>query len=63
MQEDEEFRNLMTETPDDKSMYVITNKSKLFGAAAMLYEENLYDLSHTNSDAYILPSYARGDCY
>jgi hypothetical protein len=28
MPEDEEFRNMMTETPDDKSMYVITNKSK-----------------------------------
>ena len=55
--EDEEFRNMMTETPDDKSMYVITNKSKLFGAAAMLYEENLYDLSQQlDSDLYILPS-------
>ena len=57
MPEDEEFRNMMTETPDDKSMYVITNKSKLFGAAAMLYEENLYDLSQQlDSDLYILPS-------
>lgn len=57
MPEDEEFRNMMIETPDDKSMYVITNKSKLFGAAAMLYEENLYDLSQQlDSDLYILPS-------
>ena len=39
MPEDEEFKNMMNETPDEKSMYVITNKARLFGAAAMLYED------------------------
>lgn len=57
MPEDEEFKNMMNETPDEKSMYVITNKARLFGAAAMLYEDNLHDLSQQiDSDLYILPS-------
>ena len=47
----------MMETQDERSMYVITNESKLFGAASMLYEEPLYELAEKiGSDLYILPS-------
>lgn len=46
----------MMETQDEHSMYVITNESKLFGAASMLYEEPLYELAEKiGSDPYILP--------
>lgn len=54
---EEEFRGMMAETPDDKAMYVISNSANIFGAASMLYEENLYDLSQKlDSNLYILPS-------
>ena len=47
----------MMETQDERSMYVITNESKLFGAASMLYEEPLHKLAEKiGSDLYILPS-------
>ena len=47
----------MMETQDERSMYVITNESKLFGAASMLYEEPLHELAEKiGSDLYILPS-------
>ena len=44
MPEDEEFKNMMNETPDEKSMYVITNKARLFGAAAKNYREKSVDV-------------------
>lgn len=43
----EESSHLMMETQDERSMYVITNESKLFGAASMLYEEPLHKLAVT----------------
>lgn len=52
-----EFREIIMETPNEHSMYVITNESKLFGAASMLYEEPLHELAEKiGSDLYILPS-------
>ena len=42
---EEEFKEVMMETQDERSMYVITNESKLFGAASMLYEEPLHELA------------------
>lgn len=54
---EEEFKEVMMETQDERSMYVITNESKLFGATSMLYEETLYELAEKiGSDLYILPS-------
>ena len=54
---EEEFKEVMMETQDERSMYVITNESKLFGAASMLYEEPLHKLAEKiGSDLYILPS-------
>ena len=54
---EEEFKEVMMETQDERSMYVITNESKLFGATSMLYEETLYELAEKiGSDRYILPS-------
>ena len=54
---EEEFTEVMMETQDERSMYVITNESKLFGAASMLYEEPLHELAEKiGSDLYILPS-------
>lgn len=54
---EEEFKEVMMETQDERSMYVITNESKLFGAASMLYEEPLHELAEKiGSDLYILPS-------
>ena len=42
---------------DERSMYVITNESKLYGAASILYEEPLHELAEKfGSDLYILPS-------
>lgn len=44
---------------DDKGieMYVITNKYKMFGAAGMLFEDELHNLSQKlGDDLYILPS-------
>ena len=53
---EEKFKEVMMETQDEHSMYVITNESKLFGAASMLYEEPLYELAEKiGSDSYILP--------
>lgn len=54
---EEEFKEVMMEIQDERSMYVITNESKLFGAASMLYEEPLHELAEKiGSDLYILPS-------
>lgn len=53
----EEIKATMEATPDEKSMYVITNSQKMFGASAMLYEEGLHELSEKiGTDLYILPS-------
>lgn len=53
----EEFNEVMMETPNEHSMYVITNESKLYGAASILYEEPLHELAEKiGSDLYILPS-------
>ena len=52
-----EFSEVMQETPDENCMYVITNESKLFGAASMLYEEPIHKLAEqVGGDLYILPS-------
>lgn len=52
-----EFSEEMQETPDENCMYVITNESKLFGAASMLYEEPIHELAEqVGGDLYILPS-------
>lgn len=52
-----EFKDMMTEMPDERAMYVISNKANIFGAASMLYEENLEALSEKlGSSLYILPS-------
>ena len=52
-----EFEEVVNDVPDERSMYVISNASKLFGAASMLYEEPLHKLSEKlGSDLYILPS-------
>ena len=54
---DKEFREIIMETPNEHSMYVITNESKLYGAASILYEEPLHELAEkVGSDLYILPS-------
>ena len=54
---DKEFREIIMETPNEHSMYVITNESKLYGAASILYEEPLHELAEKfGSDLYILPS-------
>lgn len=54
---DKEFREIIMETPNEHSMYVITNESKLYGAASILYEEPLHELAKKfGSDLYILPS-------
>ena len=48
---EEEFKEVMMETQDERSMYVITNESKLYG------EEPLHELAEKfGSDLYILPS-------
>jgi hypothetical protein len=52
-----EFEATVAEVPDERAMYVISNKAKIFGAASMLYEEKLHDLAEKlNSNLYILPS-------
>lgn len=52
-----EFREIIMETPNEHSMYVITNESKLYGAASILYEEPLHELAEKfGSNLYILPS-------
>lgn len=52
-----EFEDMMSEVADERCMYVISNKANMFGAASMLYEEHLYELSEKlGSDLYILPS-------
>lgn len=54
---EEEFKEAMTDMPDDKAMYVISNKANIFGAASMLYEDKLDELSEKlDSSLYILPS-------
>lgn len=52
-----EFEATVAEVPDERAMYVISNKAKIFGAASLLYEEKLFELANkVNSNLYILPS-------
>lgn len=52
-----EFQQAMLDTPPEKTMYVISNEASIYGASALLYEENLFELSkELDSDLYILPS-------
>ncbi|MFP3153595.1 DUF5688 family protein [Lachnospiraceae bacterium ZAX-1] len=51
----EEIRR--NETPIEQRMYVISNESRLHGAASMLYEEELHKLAEKlESSLYIMPS-------
>lgn len=52
-----EFKNVVMDMQDDRAMYVISNTANIFGAASMLYEENLEKLAEKlDSNLYILPS-------
>ncbi len=55
---DEQNRELMEELRDEPTMdmYVLTNENRLFGAAALLYEELLEDFASEHGSFYILPS-------
>ena len=53
----EKFLELENETESDPIMYVLSNKSKIFGAAAILYDDVLKNFSEkVQKDLYILPS-------
>lgn len=53
----EEIWRMDREDPSLIPMHVLTNQSKLFGAAAILYPQVLWAVSHTlQDDLYILPS-------
>jgi len=54
----EEVISMYTEDlPEDMCMYVITNDMKYYGAASMLYENELHNLAEKlQSDLYIMPS-------
>ncbi|MDO5389686.1 MAG: DUF5688 family protein [Eubacteriales bacterium] len=53
----EELCKMEREDPYLIPMHVLTNQSKLFGAAAILYPQVLWAISHTlQGDLYILPS-------
>lgn len=53
----EKFLELENETESDPIMYVLSNKSKIFGAAAILYDDVLKNFSEKmQKDLYILPS-------
>lgn len=56
----EELEEVLREKRNDPSlipMHVLTNQSKLFGAAVILYPQVLWAISHTlQDDLYILPS-------
>lgn len=53
----EKFMELEKETEGDPIMYVLSNRSKIFGAAAILYDDVLKNFSEkVNKDLYILPS-------
>ena len=52
----EKFLELENETESDPIMYVLSNKSKIFGAAAILYDDVLKNFSEkVQKDLYILP--------
>lgn len=55
---DEEMMDMMfSEMPADAQMYVISNQSKVNGAASMFYEDVLSELAErVGTDLYILPS-------
>lgn len=53
----EELNDMLNDVPEDKTMYVISNKYGVHGAANILYQDVLDKLAkHFNSDLYILPS-------
>lgn len=52
-----EFEDIVENTPDERAMYVISNKANMYGAASILYEDKLHELAEKmDSDLYILPS-------
>jgi len=54
---DADHSMLETEFPSSLPVYVLTNSNKLNGAACMLYDDLLKDISEkTQSDFYIIPS-------
>lgn len=55
-----EIAEFMTEqTPEEELMWVISNKTKVNGAASMLYEDMLHELAlEVDDDLYIFPSSA-----
>lgn len=55
--DDDMMEALLQDMPADQQMYVITNQSRLNGAASMFYEDVLSDLAEkVGTDLYILPS-------
>lgn len=53
----QEFNEMMADIPDERAMYVISNKANMYGAASILYEDHLHELSEKlGTDLYILPS-------
>ena len=54
---EEMVMDMLESVPADQQMYVISNESKINGAASIFYEETLYELAEKlDSDLYILPS-------
>ena len=54
---EEEFKEVMIETHDERSINVITNESKLYAASSRFFEQPLHELAEKiGSDLYILPS-------
>lgn len=57
---DDDMRNdilkHLEEDDKDYPMYVLTNKKKMYGAAALLYEEELRSFAENFGDFYIIPS-------
>ncbi|MCR5836375.1 MAG: DUF5688 family protein [Lachnospiraceae bacterium] len=53
----EEFNDFMEDIPEERSMYVVTNKLNMFGSNALLYPEEFADLAtRFDCDLYIIPS-------
>ena len=52
-----DFEATVAEIPQERAMYVISNKARVFGASSLLYEDKLFELANKlNSNLYILPS-------
>ena len=53
----EDFEATVAEIPQERAMYVISNKARVFGASSLLYEDKLFELANKlNSNLYVLPS-------